>query len=94
MLGKTVVDYTKERTCDKKVSSFPLFMRAGNTSPWPGGYLHKDNLLVGDLINNRSYSLNANVISNENANKGKKKRKSATTTAYGQPANRSNLYNW
>lgn len=71
MLGKTVVNCTKERTCDMKVSSFPLFMSAGNTSPWPGGYLHKDNL-VGDLINNRRYFLNANLESNENANKGEK----------------------
>lgn len=30
-------------TLDNNASSFPLFFNDGNTSPWPGGYLHEIN---------------------------------------------------
>ena len=50
MLGKTGVDCIREWTCDKKASSFPLFMRDGHTSPWPGGYLHKNHRIQINLL--------------------------------------------
>lgn len=44
--NKMITKGIKRPTCDNNRSSLPLFFRDGNTSPWPGGYLHVHTIIM------------------------------------------------